>query len=511
MMSFPKCNSRQKIRIIFVLFVCLSLVQISRAQQSSKGFILQAGDSLDKLMQTKGLLYHSAFQPLNPLLRTEYDTIEAKGALSRRLSFQPLMDVAPGVNDAGKFTGFLSGGAALEFTDKKRWDVSLGYMVFYTQPPAFIDSFATVNNTLPGVGKLQNASSNGMLAHNPFGRVLYKFGKRFTLEAGRGKHFWGDGFRSLILSENAPAYPYISPTLDIWRFRFKAVYAQLDQGGEKKYFATHGLSLNAGKRLQFSFYEMVVWQARDSLNNRNLDIHYLNPFIFYRPVEFAQGSADNVLLGFGFKWKARRALQIYGQFVLDEFLLDQIQARSGWWANKFGGQIGYKLIDLKGLSLQGEMNIVRPFTYSHGSSLQSWGHMYQPLAHPLGANFGEVFQSVSYASSKGWGVVVKAMYARFGTDKDMDQDGAVDNMGGNIFRSYKAPFKDFGNEMFQGNSNAVLQFQTTLSYPLDRLFGSEIFITHWWRENKSDFAPVRDHWIMLGIRLKGTMRPNWFF
>lgn len=509
-MSFRRRNSRQNIRKLFVIIKLVVWSKIASSQQFSDGFIIAPGDALDLKLQQRGVLYHSALKPIHPFLKTEYDTVQKKMDEKTSLNFKPLLDLSPGLNDQAEVTGFLMGGASLQFTDKKRFDIELGYTAFYAQAPSFIDSLAVSNNVLAGVGRLRS-SGNGLFAHNPFGKVLYKFGNRFTLEAGRGKHFWGDGFRSLILSENAAAYPYFSPELDVWRFRLKAVYAQLDQGGEKKYFATHGLSINASKRLQFTFYEMVIWQARDSLNNRNFDIHYLNPLIFYRPVEFAQGSADNVLLGFGFKWKATNKLQWYGQFVLDEFLLDQLQARSGWWANKFGGQLGYKVLDVKGFSFQGEMNFVRPFTYSHGSPLQAWGHMYQPLAHPLGANFGELYQSITYRSSKGWDVHFRAMYARFGRDRDMDNDGDVDNMGGDIFRSYRAPFQDFDNAMFQGDSNALLQFETTFSYELKKLFGSEIFVTHWWRENKSDLASVRDHWVMFGIRLRGSMRPNWFF
>lgn len=509
-MSFLSRNSRQNIRKIFVMLKFVMLYHYSITQQFSDGFIGSTGDFLDLKLQERGILYHSALKPIHSLLKTEYDTLESVKDEKSSLNFRPLLDISPGINDAARFTGFLMGGGSLQFTDKKRFDIELGYAAFYTHAPGFIDTIAATHDVLAGVGRLHRNGS-GLLAHNPFGKVLYKFGNRFTLEAGRGKHFWGDGFRSLILSDNAAAYPYFSPTLDVWRFRLKAVYAQLDQGGEKKYFASHGLSINATKRLQFTFYEMVIWQARDSLNNRNFDLHYLNPLIFYRPVEFAQGSADNVLLGFGFKWKATKKMQWYGQFVLDEFLLDQLQARSGWWANKFGGQLGYKILGVKGFSFQGEMNFVRPFTYSHGSPLQAWGHMYQPLAHPLGANFGELFQSISYTSQKGWSVLLRAMYGRFGRDRDMNADGVVDNMGGNIFRSYRAPFQDFDNTMFQGDSNALLQFETTFSYELKKLFGSEIFVTHWWRENKSDLASVRDHWVMFGVRLRGTMRPNWFF
>ena len=51
---------------------------------------------------------------------------------------------------------------------------------------------------------------------------------------------------------------------------------------------------------------------------------------------------------------------------------------------------GFKYIDafkIKNLDLQGELNYVRPFTYSHFDSVANYSHYNQPLAHPLGREF----------------------------------------------------------------------------------------------------------------------------
>jgi hypothetical protein len=56
--------------------------------------------------------------------------------------------------------------------------------------------------------------------------------------------------------------------------------------------------------------------------------------------------------------------------VFDEFLLDNLKEGNGWWANKWSVQMGAKYVDAFGLSnldLQGEVNITRPYTYSHGT------------------------------------------------------------------------------------------------------------------------------------------------
>ena len=160
-----------------------------------------------------------------------------------------------------------------------------------------------------------------------------------------------------------------------------------------KFTATHFLSWNVSPQVSLSLFETIIWAARDSLNNRGFDLNYLNPVIFYRPIEFSLGSADNAIIGFGMKYIASESLSFYGQWTIDEFLLENFISRSGWWANKFGLQLGnsyFNAFGVEDLVIKTEFNLARPFTYSHGNVTQNYGHFNQPLAHPLGSN------SVSY-------------------------------------------------------------------------------------------------------------------
>ena len=119
-------------------------------------------------------------------------------------------------------------------------------------------------------------------------------------------------------------------------FRFVSNYAQLRSGipgmghQEKKYIGLHALSIDVKKKWNFALYEMVIWQRNDSISVRNFDLHYLNPLAFWRPIEYAQGSADNVLLGLSASYTEKQKCKIYGQFLLDEWLLSEVRARLGW-------------------------------------------------------------------------------------------------------------------------------------------------------------------------------------
>ncbi len=120
---------------------------------------------------------------------------------------------------------------------------------------------------------------------------------------------------------------------------------------------------------------------------------------------------------------------MYGQLLLDEFLLKELRAGKGWWGNKFGFQIEGKYIDVfkvKNLDVQGEVNVTRPFTYSHYDSSAGYSHYNQPLAHPFGANFIEAIGIIKYQPLPKLTTSARLIYWRQGVDS-----GAA-NYGGNI-------------------------------------------------------------------------------
>src|SRR5690606_10630143 len=158
--------------------------------------------------------------------------------------------------------------------------------------------------------------------------------------------------------------------------------------------------INVTKWLNVGVFEGIVFGRED-----HFDFQYLNPIIFLRHVEGTVGSPDNAVAGFDFKANAAKKFQFYGQLLLDEFLLQVITSNSGYWANKYGYQLGVKYVDafkINNLDLQLETNRVRPFTYSHYDSTANYTHYNQPLAHPLGANFHEFVGVLKYQPAPKW-------------------------------------------------------------------------------------------------------------
>jgi hypothetical protein len=323
-----------------------------------------------------------------------------------------------------------------------------------------------------GIGAFQSQNGRtGTLWDLNFS-LRYKPSDIFTLELGKAKHFWGDGYRSLFLSDNAAAYPYFKIKTKVWHIEYSNLFswqqAKLDltvpsPQFEDKFTSSHILSWNVSPRLNVQLFESIIWQSEDSLSSRGFDVYYLNPIIFYRPVEFAAGSADNAIIGLGLDYKVFPSYLIYGQLVLDEFLLEEFLAGNGWWANKFGMQLGFKGFDAfgkEGLYVQAEFNVVRPFTYSHGSPVQNYAHLDQALAHPLGANFYEALLIGAYVFD-GWELRNHASFVLKGDD----EQGR--NLGGDIFRSYESPYRNIGNFVGQGRKTEEWQNSIYFSRVLD--------------------------------------------
>jgi hypothetical protein len=234
-----------------------------------------------------------------------------------------------------------------------------------------------------------------------------------------------------------------------------------------KYTALHHLSMNIGKKFNLGIFESVVFNANDSAKVNQFRLDYLNPIIFYRGIEQQNGSTDNALLGLDFKLNLVKKLSFYGQFVLDEMVISHLRARDGWWANKYAIQVGGKYVDafgLPNLDLQGEINVVRPFTYSHYTISGSYSHYRQPIAHPLGANFTEMVGVVRYQPLPRLNVTGKL----FLIDIGRDTVDSYTNYGSDIMKlnQNRVPNKEIGNTQGQGFSNTIMYGSLTASFQL---------------------------------------------
>lgn len=332
--------------------------------------------------------------------------------------------------------------------------------------PVFFQQEVNELRAVPGVG-FYKAFKNDPYAQDYFdGRGYFTFNatKYIDFQFGFDKNFIGNGYRSLFLSDWGNSYLFAKINTRIWKFNYQNLFMELmprykDIGNNllrKKYAAMHHLSMNVTKSLNIGLFEGVMFGRSD-----HFEFEYLNPVIFYRHVEGTLGSPDNAVAGLDFKLNAKKHVQLYGQLLLDEFILSKIKNDPSNWVNKFGIQLGAKYIDAFGinnLDLQVEMNRVRPFTYSHFDTINNYTHYNQPLAHPLGANFQEWIGIVKYQPFPKWNFYARTIYYY----KGMDTANA--NFGGNIFKSYLARLTDDGFNIGSGDKATCLNTLLNISY-----------------------------------------------
>ncbi|MUU79243.1 gliding motility protein RemB [Winogradskyella endarachnes] len=340
-----------------------------------------------------------------------------------------------------------------------------------------------------------------------------------NIQFGHGKNFIGDGYRSLLQSDVASPYPFLKLNATFWKIKYTSTWMWLkdvrpevvvDDAFLTKYMANHYLSWNVNKRLNIGLFESVMWA---DTNGRGFDVNYLNPIIFFRAIEFQTGQgAGNAILGLTSKYKWNNKVNLYGQFVLDEFSLSDIKAQEKSWKNKFGYQLGLKYFNafkVNNLLLQAEYNQVRPYTYSHNTQILNYGHFNQPMAHLWGANFRE-FVLIGRYNYQRWFGDAKMIIGQRGLDYNTDEDNF--SYGGDIYRDYNDRNADTGIEIAQGNKTNSFMAELQAGYLLNPTTNLKIFTNIIYRDYNPDTVnetTVRNGsvWFSFGVR---TDLFNWY-
>ncbi len=352
------------------------------------------------------------------------------------------------------------------------------------------------------------------------GYLSYSPADFLNIQFGYAKNFIGDGYRSLVLSDNASPHTYLKLNTKFWKIKYtntwmwlRDVRPEVTEDGAflTKYMANHYLSWNVSKKLNIGLFESVMWA---NTNGRGFDINYLNPIIFYRTIEFATGpDAGNAIIGLTSKYKWNDKVNIYGQFILDEFSLGDVKDGNKSWKNKFGFQLGvkyYNAFNLKNLMLQFEHNQVRPYTYSHNSIVLNYAHNYQSMAHLWNSNFKETILIGRY-HYKRWSADAKIVIGVKGFDFNTVDD--MSNYGGDIFGDERERPSDSGIEIGQGNKTNIFHTELQAGYLLNPRTNLKVFTYVSYRNfnpeaQTADVIKNNTVWFNIGVR---TDLFNWYF
>lgn len=342
--------------------------------------------------------------------------------------------------------------------------------------PDYVAGWTRDFGSLPHEGFWKRIGKNGYDFFSARAYICFNAGKYISFQAGHDRLQVGNGYRSLILSDFSNPYTFLRINTSVWELQYTNLFASLKTdvnalttgipGNRRipdKLFVFHRLGMNIGKRFNLGLFEAVV-AGKDPAVSRGgtfPDPSYFNPIIFYRAIEQNSGSPDNAGLGLDLRYSICSDFRLYSQLYLDEFLLSKFTAATGWWGNKYGFQAGFHYLNVLGVSnldLQGEFNVVRPFTYSHLSNYSSYSHYAQPLAHPLGANFSEILGIIRYQPVPAVCISLKGIVYRRGLDS------TVKSFGSNVMKSYSLRTREEGNFVGQGLRQDVAMLDFTLSW-----------------------------------------------
>ena len=428
----------------------------------------------------------------------------------------PLMNFGVGKDFTGDKSTWVN---TRGFELKGRIGKNLGYYTnFYENQavfPGYLDTYIRKHKIVPGQGKYKSfADGEGFDYASASGYLSLQASKYFSFQLGHGKNFYGDGYRSLLLSDNSFNNLFFKATVDFWHLKYQVLYNQYidireresyEVGYSRKYTTTHYLSWAISKRVNLSFFDAIVWSATDSAGNyRGFDLQYLNPIIFMRPVEFSIGSPDNAMMGLNLSVIVGKHNVFYGQLILDEFKLSEVTAGNGWWGNKQGFQLGFKTYEplgIKNLYFQTEYNWVRPYLYSQRTPIKNYGHYNQPLAHPYGANFWESVNFIKY-NYKRFFFNYQFIYSIYGEDPpDM-------NYGKDIYLSYTTAIQEYGNYIGQGIETILIYNKISASYLINPAYNLNFTVGYINRNLSTDVDTHTTSYFYLGLK---TSLGNYYY
>ncbi len=519
-------------KIFSIILLLFSIIGIASAQSEYQPYSYQFYQKLNADLYSTQTREHTAIKSLiiDSLLRHRYDSLMNYGTNNSQNGWNFFsshlidvkspkstfyLDVLPDLGIGRDFSGKLTTNATSvglqvggTFGDKLYYNIS-GYQnsaIF----PQYLSTYINQVGIVPGQAYARTYQNNGYDWSYLTAVLSYTPVKFLNISAGRDKTFIGDGYRSELLSDYASPYPFFKLTatlgnvkyMALWAYMNDPYYANATGNDVKKWAVFHYLDWNISNRLSFGLFDSIIWYTVDNETGRSrgFDVTYLNPILFLRPVEAANGSPDNALLGATGKYKISDGVTFYGQFALDEFQSQYFFSNDGSSRNKYGWQLGVRgpnLFAVKGLNYLLEYNTAKPYTYSEHSITENYSDNNEPLAHPWGANFRELVALLNY-SYKRFDISAEADFGRYG----LDVNGL--NYGKDIFQLYDYPARYpatiLGNYTGQGLTTNMVYAEAKVAYVLNPKYNLRIELDGIYRtENNSQFSD-KTTWLTIGIR-----------
>jgi hypothetical protein len=234
----------------------------------------------------------------------------------------------------------------------------------------------------------------------------------------------------------------------------------------------------------------VVSSVENENHEKEFGITHFSPVIFLHASESPSGLKNNDVAGLNVKYRITPEINVYGQFMVDQF-------GSAEWENRYGWQLGLRvgnIFGVNGLNAQGEFNTVRPYSYASDTITTVYAHDNQPLAHPIGANFKEVIGVADY-SYKRWWLRAEAFITHYGADSSANVD-----YGHNIFKPLYLHSKETDIKTDQGLNTQIYYADFRVAYILNKKNNLRVEAGAVYRSESNKLYDYKDFYAYIGVR-----------
>lgn len=288
------------------------------------------------------------------------------------------------------------------WTDKLTFSAS-----FYenqAEYPEYLNRFVEEYDIVPGQGRVKDFKEGGYDFAMASARINYIPNKRLMISLGQDKNFIGEGYRSLLLSDNSFNYPFVSAQLTFFdrKLNYMTMIAglqeivrvegitQTESIFQRKTASYHFLEFNPIPSIRIGLFESTVLvdalarQGNGPRNNANYS--FLNPMIGLNSL--INGKNDSLvhsMQGVNLSFRPIKPMLVYGQLAFNEFDLGNTAI-----------QLGTVFSGFKGLLWRFEWNHSGRNVVGSVSESASQTHYNQFLAHSYGERFSEVLTLINY-------------------------------------------------------------------------------------------------------------------
>ena len=299
----------------------------------------------------------------------------------------------------------------------------------------YLYDYAQKHGVVPGQGRIKGFNDRGLDFAWATGNVSWSPKPWINAQLGQGRHFVGNGYRSVLLSDNAAPYPFIklSALTNNKNLQYSVIFAKLQMVGEqnrlptgeageslfywKRATFTH-ISINLGP-VQLGLFEGTQWKTVDTSGVRGFDALQLNPIIGLNTAINGFHGDNTVLPGMDVKVRLAGKGMVYGQLALS----DPEEQRFAW-------QLGAQWFDLffPGLHVLVEYDQASPFAYTRPDANMGWTHFNQPLASPLGTGYSEALAIVDWPLRKNLQARTEVSLAQWGWETGGETQNGLNNL-----------------------------------------------------------------------------------